>query len=65
MAVLSLKESDDLPRMTKRWWHDRGECPDADKQETTQNARALVELCDWYHLHSDWRARSRTGSRFL
>ena len=34
LAVLSLKESDDLARLTNKWWYDRGECANADKQVT-------------------------------
>ena len=26
LAVLSLKENDDLARLTNKWWYDRGEC---------------------------------------
>ena len=32
LAVLSLKESDDLAQLTNKWWYDRSECTNADKQ---------------------------------
>ena len=32
LAVLSLKESDDLARLRNKWWFDRGECANAEKQ---------------------------------
>ena len=35
LAVLSLKESDDLARLRNKWWFDRGECANAEKQVRT------------------------------
>ena len=42
LAVLSLKESDDLAGLTNKWWYDRGECGTADKQVSCLIALLLV-----------------------
>lgn len=50
LAVLSLKESDDLARLTNKWWYDRGECANADKQETTQNELSLSNVAGIFYI---------------
>ena len=44
LAVLSLKESDDLARLTNKWWYDRGECVNTDKQVSNPTLDLFFEL---------------------
>lgn len=50
LAVLSLKESDDLAQLTNKWWYDRSECTNADKQETTQNELSLSNVAGIFYI---------------
>ena len=50
LAVLSLKESDDLATLRNKWWFDRGECANADKQETTQNELSLSNVAGIFYI---------------
>jgi len=49
LAVLSLKESDDLARLTNKWWYDRGECA-KDKKENTQNELSLSNVAGIFYI---------------
>ncbi|XP_065583580.1 glutamate receptor 1-like [Artemia franciscana] len=50
LAVLDLKENGDLQRLENKWWYERSECSNSDKQETAQNELSLSNVAGIFYI---------------
>ncbi|XP_015589085.1 glutamate receptor 1 [Cephus cinctus] len=50
LAVLSLKETGELTKLTNRWWYDRTECRQGDKQDASRNELSLSNVAGIFYI---------------
>lgn len=50
LAVLSLLENGELTKLLNKWWFDRTECKQAEKQEATRNELSLSNVAGIFFI---------------
>ncbi|XP_044734636.1 glutamate receptor 1-like [Chrysoperla carnea] len=50
LAVLQLKESGELTKLTNKWWYDRTECKHGDKQDASRNELSLSNVAGIFYI---------------